>query len=485
MSAEILLVLMLLAPAVTAALLPLFHARPNLREGTTIAGAVILFSAALGLLGRVADGERPELHLVTVVPGLDIAFRLEPLGMLFATVASGLWIVNSVYSIGYMRSHDEPRQTLFYVCFAIALAATMGIALSANLFTLFLFYEMLTLSTYPLVVHGRDEEARRAGRLYLGMLLGSSILFFLPAIAWTGVLAGTLDFRAGGILGGAAPPALLAVLLGLYAFGIGKAAIMPMHGWLPAAMVAPTPVSALLHAVAVVKAGVFTVLKIVVYIFGVDTLAESGASQWLVYVAGFTVVAASLIALGKDNLKARLAYSTVSQLSYVVMGAALATTAGILGGGMQVAMHAFGKITLFFCAGAIYIAAHKTKVSQLDGLGRRMPVTMAAFFVGALCVSGIPLFGGFWVKWHLLSGAEAAGSIFAMAVLMVSAVLNLAYLLPPAVRAFLLPPKDGEEEGIREAPLACLVPILVTAAGCVVLFFCAGPVARLVGGIVD
>jgi multicomponent Na+:H+ antiporter subunit D len=273
--------------------------------------------------------------------------------------------------------------------------------------TLFLFYEVLTISTYPLVTHSGSEEAKRAGRTYLGILLCTSIGLQLFAIGLTWVEAGTLDFRDGGILAGKVSDGMVAVLMTLYLFGIGKAAVMPFHRWLPAAMVAPTPVSALLHAVAVVKAGVFSVLKVVIYIFGLDLLTSTGASLWLAYVAGATILIASLVAMSKDNLKLRLAYSTVSQLSYVVLGAMLATGTGVVGGAMHIAMHAFGKITLFFCAGAILVAAHKTEISEMRGLGRRMPFTFAAFFVASLSIIGLPPMGGTWSKWELaLAAAE-------------------------------------------------------------------------------
>jgi multicomponent Na+:H+ antiporter subunit D len=472
-----LIALALLLPAATAVLIPLFSARPNIREGTTLVGAVALFAAVLGLLPDVLNGARAALHVVDILPGLSIAFAVEPLGMLFALVASGLWIVNSLYSVGYMRAEKAPRQTSFYVCFAVAIVGAMGVSLAGNLFTLFLFYEVLTLSTYPLVTHRATPEAIKAGRLYLMMLLGASTFLLLPAIAWTGFAAGTLDFVPGGIVGGKLGDGAMAVLLALFVFGTAKAAVMPLHFWLPAAMVAPTPVSALLHAVAVVKAGVFTVLKVVVYVFGVDTLAAAGAAEWLVYVAGFTVVAASLVALRQDDLKRRLAYSTVSQLSYVVMGAALATTAGVIGSGLQIAMHAAGKITLFFCAGAIAVATHKYKVSELDGIGRAMPVTMTAFLVGSLSIIGLPPLGGMWSKWWLILAGAERGSFFVIAVLIVSSLLNVAYLLPIAVRAFFSGPPghDGEAKiGLAEAPLACVVPLSLTALLCVVLFFQVG-----------
>jgi multicomponent Na+:H+ antiporter subunit D len=337
--------------------------------------------------------------------------------MLFALVASGLWIVNSLYSIGYMRGNAEEHQTRFYVCFAAALGATMGIAFAGNLVTLFLAYEALTLITYPLVTHHGDEEAKRGGRIYLGYLLTTSIVLLLVGIIVTWSVAGTTDFLPGGILGDRLGNAATAGLLALYMFGIGKAALMPCHRWLPAAMVAPTPVSALLHAVAVVKAGVFTVVKVIVYVFGVEHLAEMRAADWLPFAAGFTIIAASIVALRADNLKRRLAYSTVSQLSYVILAASILTPLSIVGAAMHIAAHAVSKITLFFAAGAIYTASHKTEVSQLAGIGRRMPWTMGAFAIGALSLIGVPPLAGFLGKWFILIGALETGQLFAVAVL--------------------------------------------------------------------
>ncbi|MCH8858465.1 MAG: monovalent cation/H+ antiporter subunit D family protein [Proteobacteria bacterium] len=481
---ENLLLLAVIVPFIGALAIPLFSARPNLREAVTLVTAVALLSAVCGLFPAILDGARPEVFLFAVAPGLAVAFSVEPLGMLFALVASSLWIVNSIYSIGYMRAHDEPRQTGFYVCFAIALGSTIGIAFAANLFTLFLFYEALTLSTFSLVTHKRSAEAMRAGRLYLLLLLGSSMLLFLPAIIATWMLAGTLDFTPGGILAGTLSPFVLGVLLALFVFGIGKAAVMPLHFWLPAAMVAPTPVSALLHAVAVVKAGVFCIVKVIVYIFGIDTLSQAGANDWLIYVGCASLLLASFIALKQKNLKARLAYSTVSQLAYVVVGAALATSAGIIGSGLQIAMHAAGKITLFFCAGAIYIACHKTEISELDGIGRRMPITMTAFFIGSLSIIGLPPFGGMWSKWYLALGALEADKIFVVGVLMLSSLLSAAYLLPIPLRAFFAKTPDGEantytQGGIHEAPIPCLIALSATAIGCLLLFFFAAPLYAL------
>lgn len=461
-------------PLLGAVLIAACHRVPNLRETVTLVTAAALFACVLAILPDVLGGARPALELIEIMPGLRLRFEVEPLGMIFALVASGLWIVNSIYSIGYMRANKEAHQTRFYVCFAVALSSAMGIAFAGNLLTLFVFYEVLTLITYPLVTHAGTPEARRGGRVYIGVLVGTSIAFLLVAVVWTYAVAGTLEFTPGGILRGRVSEALMAVLLALYVFGIGKAALMPVHRWLPAAMVAPTPVSALLHAVAVVKAGVFTVVKVIVYVFGVDSLAGLGSVEWLPVVAGFTILAASVVALRANNLKRRLAYSTVSQLSYVVLAAALLTPLSIMAAALHIAAHALGKITLFFAAGAIYTAAHKTEVSQLDGIGHRMPWTMGAFAVGAISMIGLPPAAGFVSKWYLLQGALATSQWMAVGVIIVSTLLNAGYFLPIVYRAFLVRPADDEQahgHAHGEAPWPMVLALTLTATGTVLLFF--------------
>lgn len=482
MNPEISIPLAVGLPLVGAIAIILTGSRPNLRDSISVITALLTFGVVCTLVGPVMEGGHPELELMVVLPGLPLVFEVEPLGMLYALVASGLWIPTGLYGIGYCRAHHEENQTRFFTCFALAIFAALGIAFAGNVFTLFLFYETLTLSTYPLVTHYGDEEGKRAGRVYLGILLGTSTVLFLLALLWTWHLTGTLEFTPGGILAGKVSPTSTALLLALYAFGSGKAALMPFHKWLPGAMVAPTPVSALLHAVAVVKAGVFTILKVIVYIFGFSFLADSGASEWLMYVAAFTILVSSFIALTKDNLKARLAYSTISQLSYIILGGALATASGVLGGGLHIAMHAMGKITLFFCAGAIFVASHKKDISTMNGIGRSMPFTMAAFFVGALCIIGLPPLGGMWSKWFLVLGAIEAGHELFVVVLMLSSLTSIGYLMPVVVRAFFFSP-EGEGQAsetqpapgffanLREAPLLCVAPLCATALGGVVLFF--------------
>ena len=442
---ETLVQLALVIPLLAAVLIPLFHNTPNLREAVTLVAASALAVVVWSLYGPVMAGARPELSGPEIVPGLALAIKVEPLGMIYGLVASTLWIVNSIYSIGYMRANNEPRQTSSSVCFAIPIASAIRPAFSKNLITLVLAYEILTLSTYPLVTHKATDEARKSGRTYLLLLVGTSMVLLLPAIIITAAVAGTTDFTVGGILADKSQagvvteklaPALMSGLLALYVFGIGKAAVMPVHFWLPAAMVAPTPVSALLHAVAVVKAGVFTIVKVIVYIFGIDILAQTGAAWWLIWVASFTIIVASLIALRQDNLKKRLAYSTVSQLSYVVLGAAILTPISVVGAAMHIAAHACAKITLFFAAGSIYTAAHKTEISELNGIGHKMPWTMSAFTIGALAMIGLPPTAGFLGKWFMLTGAMDGAQWLAVVVIIASTILNALYFLPIVHRAF-------------------------------------------------
>ena len=463
------------------------RANPNLREGVSIAAGVILFLLVVGLTATIDWNAPPTLVLATPLPGLSLALTPEPLGVLFALVASLLWPITTVYSVGYMRAHHEQNQTRFYTAFAVSIAATMCIALAGNMLTLFVFYEVLTVATYPLVTHAGTDEAKRAGRVYLGLLMGTSIGFLLLAMIWTWNLTGTLDFTPGGVFSDEVGHGVLGILLLLYVFGTGKAALMPFHRWLPAAMVAPTPVSALLHAVAVVKAGVFTVLKVSVYIFGLERIGELVVADWLVVLAALTIVLASTIALRKDNFKARLAYSTVSQLSYITLGAMLGIATGAIGSGLHIAMHAFGKITLFFCAGAVLVTAHKSNISELNGIGRRMPWTMGAFAIGAVSMIGAPPFAGFVSKWYLLNGALQTEQLIAVAAIVISTLLNAAYFMPIVYAAFFKDADDGHEHAAHgEAPLPIVLALSTTALFTLLIFFFPGVplmlVKQMVGG---
>ena len=479
-----LITLSILVPLIGALLVIVTGKIPNLREAVTLVTATILFSIVLAITDFTFQGEDMHIQVIELFPGLDISFEVEPLGVLFALVASFLWIITSIYAIGYMRGHNEQNQTRFFCCFALAISSVMAICFSGNLLTLFIFYEVLTFSTYPLVTHAGNDAAKKGGRIYLGILLSTSIAFLLLAVLGTYSLTGTLDFRAGGIFDDSHNKVILGGLLVLFCYGIGKAAIMPFHRWLPAAMVAPTPVSALLHAVAVVKAGVFSILKIVIYIFGLEELKTLATTDIMLYIGAATILLSSCIAMTKDNLKARLAYSTVSQLSYIVVGALLASSVASAGAALHIATHAVGKITLFFCAGAIMVASHKKNISDMVGLGRKMPITMVAFAIGAISIIGLPPMAGTWSKWYLTIGALEADKLFIVATLMVSSLLNIAYLLPIPIKAF-FNTSSGEQKpwswaDTKEAPLPMLIALSVTSLACFVLFFYPQPLIDLI-----
>ncbi|UCG77617.1 MAG: monovalent cation/H+ antiporter subunit D family protein [Nitrospirota bacterium] len=464
--------LAILVSLIAVAPIVLSSKRPNLREGWTFIAGIIKFSLVASMVPLVLDGVRLEYTVAQVLPGMAIKLAVDPMGLMFALVSSSLWIVTSAYSIGYMRGLDEHSQTRYFSFFAIALSSTIGVAFSANLFTMYLFYEMLSLATYPLVTHHQDDESRYSGRKYLAFILGTSIGFVLPAMLISYNLAGTLEFANNGFLSGTTSKTVMTVLLIMFVFGFAKAAIMPFHGWLPAAMVAPTPVSALLHAVAVVKVGVFSIFRIITGVFGTDMLRSLELGTVVAYLAAFTIIIASLIALSQDGLKRRLAFSTIGQLSYIVLGAALLSPKGMSGGLVHIAMHAFGKITLFFCAGAIYVATRKKNISDMVGIGKRMPVTMIAFLIGSMSVIGLPPTGGFFSKWYLVLGTIEADQIVMLFVLLTSSLLNAAYFLPIVYKAFFCTAEESMfDDKVAEAPVWCVAPLSLTALVSIALFF--------------
>jgi multicomponent Na+:H+ antiporter subunit D len=485
----------LLALLVSMAAVPailLCSQRPNLREFWTLAAAVAKFGLVLALIPAVRRGESPGIQVLELAPGISLVLAADALGLLFALVASGLWIVTSIYSIGYMRDAGEKRQTRYYASFALSLSSTVGVAFAGNLLTFLVFYELLTLATYPLVIHKESPAAIRAGRMYLAYALTAGLLF-MAGTAWVYGQTGSIEFQAGGsIPSGAFSGNQIKILFALFLLGVGvKSAIMPLHSWLPAAMVAPTPVSALLHAVAVVKSGVFGVLRLTGFVFGPETMAAFGLNAVLALFAGVTVITASLIAMRQDNLKARLAYSTVGHLSYIVLGAALFSPAALMGSLLHLSAHAVMKITLFFCAGAIYVRTHKTEISQLDGLGWTMPWTFCAFTVASLGLAGVPPLNGFVSKWWLCLGTVETGHGLALGVFLVSGLLNAGYLFPIVLRGFFrpAPPDIPHAQGRRpEGTWWMVLPLGLTSA--MVLLFGLFPnfplpLFELAGQVVD
>jgi multicomponent Na+:H+ antiporter subunit D len=435
----------------------------NLREFWTLLAAVLKFSIVISMVPLVLKGNVLEYTIITLTQGVSFQFRVDQFGLFFGVLASALWIATSVYSIGYVRGLNEHAQTRYFFNFAICLSATMGIAFAGNLLTLFIFYEILTVSTYPLVAHKETEDAIMGGRKYLAYTLTAGVVI-LFAIIYIYTLTGTLDFRPGGFLAGHGSPAALIFLFSALILGFGvKAALMPMHEWLPTAMVAPTPVSALLHAVAVVKAGVFGCLRIILYVFGPEVLHDLNLWLILAYFASFTVIVSGMYALAQDNLKRRLAFSTINNLAIIVMGAALLTPSAITGSIFHMGSHGFMKITLFFVAGAIYVHTHKENISELDGIGRQMPLTMGAFAIGAMGVAGTPPICGFISKWYLAMGSLEAHKVFFLIVLLISALMDVAYFFPIIYNSFFKSPKEPLNAHFDEAPLRMVVPLVITA----------------------
>jgi len=453
--------LAVLVSLVATLLIVIPNQRPNVRESWTILAAIAKFAIVVSMLPSVLQGVYPAITLITISPGISLALKVDSLGIIFGLSASLLWILTSFFSIGYVRGIPEHKQTRYFASFAICLSATMGIAFAANLLTLVIFYEILTIATYPLVLHRETPEAIFGGRKYLVYLLTGGV-FLLFALALTYQISGSVDFRAGGILSAQVGKnsVIMLFILFLLSFGV-KSAIMPLHSWLPTAMVAPTPVSALLHAVAVVKAGVFGFARAIGFIIGPALLHASGASGFLAALAAATILVASLIALRQDNLKARLAYSTVGHLSYIVLGLVLLSPSAWIGGLLHIVNHAMTKITLFFCAGAIYVKTHCENVSELNGIGRQMPITMGAFALASLGLAGVPPLNGFISKWYLVQGTLDVGQVVLAATLLLSGLLNAGYLFSIVVRAFFF--RSDKFTKFGEASPLMVIPLVLTA----------------------
>ncbi len=465
------IIITMLIPMITALLVFITGKKENLRDGISVVGAILTFASVISFLPTILGGDQLQYTLFQLYPGVAVKLNLDPLGVIFALVASFLWILASLYCIGYMRGLDEHAQTRFYVCYAVSVGAAMGAAFAGNLFTLYLFYEIVSIFTYPLVMHHQDEEGYAGAKKYIIYLMFTSKAFLLPAMIIIYVLCGTLDFNTVNIAQGIFPADADRFVVGitylLCLFGFAKAGIMPLHNWLPDAMVAPTPVSALLHAVVVVKVGVFSLCRVMLSVFGTDILNETGLGLMTAYFVSFTILTASVIALTKTNLKARLAYSTVSQLSYIVLGVAMLTTNSITGGLIHIANHALAKITLFFAAGCIFVASGKKDISEMGGLAKRMPWTMTAFGLASLGMIGVPPVGGFVTKWYLALGTLDLHNWILLCVLLVSSLLNACYFVPVVLKAFFgkpLPADEGLTSSLEGKPLIMfmVIPLVIT-----------------------
>ena len=475
-----LLLLSILACSLVPGLVIFFLAdrRHRLRGALNLLGASLKLMLVAWLVFRVYQGTTSRLAF-ELLPGIDLVLAADALSLLFASLSALLWFVTTVYAIGYLE--ESPRPSRFFGFFSLCVTGAVGVAFAGNLITFLVFYEVLMLATWPLVIHRGTPEALRAGRLYLAYTLGGGAMV-LAGVVWLSLLAGPKDFVAGGYLSavaGAAPASLVAIFVLLVGgFGV-KAALVPLHGWLPKAMVAPAPVSALLHAVAVVKAGVFGVVRVVNDVFGTVLMRELGLAMPLVIIALITIIYGSLQALRTDDIKRRLAFSTVSQLSYIVLGVALAGPLGVIGGLVHLVHQGITKITLFFCAGNFAETLGIHKISEMDGIGRRMPLTMLAFTIGALGMIGVPPLAGFVTKWYLGLGAVEADQGWVLGVLVLSGLLNAAYFLPPVIRGWMGSHPSPWDEQLREpgrfeTRWMLLAPTLFTAALTVLVGLLAG-----------
>ena len=440
--------------------------RHGLRSTLNLAAATLKLALVGWMILGVFQGQEFETRY-TILPGIDFILRADAMAMLFAGLSALLWLFTTIYAIGYLE--NSPNRSRFFAFFSLCVASTMGIALAGNLFTFLFFYELLTLATWPLVVHRGTEKAMRAGRIYLAYTLAGGVVLMF-GVVWLYTLVGDVEFREGGMLH-EAPAHLHETLVWVFALLIGgmavKAAMVPLHGWLPVAMVAPAPVSALLHAVAVVKAGAFGIIRVVYDLFGIEFAASLNLLTPLGIAAAITIIYGSLRALMQSDLKRRLAFSTVSQVSYIILGISLFGPIGTIGGLVHLLHQGLMKITLFFAAGNYAETLGIHKIHELDGAGRRMPLTSLCFTIGALGMIGVPPTAGFISKWYLGIGAIEAGMHWAILVLVASSLLNACYFLPLVYRLwFRRPPQSWPHEqqlGRGETSRWLLLPPLATA----------------------
>jgi len=444
--------------------------RPRARNAVNLIGAVVASIAVLALVRTAYAGDTIASR-IPILPGFTLGMEADLLGLLYATVATVLWVVTLVYAIGYM-DHGRDRAR-FFGFFALCIAAANGVALAEDPLSLFIFYEVLSLTTYPLVVHTGTPEAVAAGRKYLFYALGGGAALLI-GVVWLAALAGQTPFTPGGALDAIQGHAgALRAIFALMVIGFGvKAALMPLHGWLPGAMVAPAPVSSLLHAVAVVKAGVFGIIRLVNELYGPELATSLGVAVPLAAAAAATVIIASVIALRQDDFKRRLAYSTVAQLSYITLGTALCSPLAAAGALAHLAHHAVMKITMFFTAGSVYETLHVKKISQMPGVARRMPLTMASFAVAAFALAGIPPLAGFASKWLLGAGAAEGGSTWALLVYVTSGALAIGYMVPILTSA--IRPGEHEPATGAESDPRMLWPIVTVGLLTIVLGLTAG-----------
>tara|TARA_B100000475_G_C15028789_1_gene327046 strand:+ start:2996 stop:4441 length:1446 start_codon:yes stop_codon:yes gene_type:complete len=440
-----------------------------------IIGLIHIILSALSFLGSLYIIKNQTMYLqntidlIYIIPGISISFGLDHLGLIFLIISNGLWFMTSLYSERYLNLNEYKNKSSFFIFFTFSMFATNAIIYSSNLLTTFIFYEILTLATYPLVTFKKDEKSIINGKKYLYYLLGTSIIFLLPAIILTQLTTGTLDYRVGGIFDNydSLTISLLAIL---FMFGVAKSAIMPFHKWLPSAMVAPTPVSALLHAVAVVKSGVFILMKIMLYIFGVEVLKDTSANNFIILFASITIIVSSIIALNQNNIKLRLAYSTIGQLSYIVLATAILAPYSIMAATLHLIFHALGKIILFLSAGIIATQTGIKEVSEMNNLSRKLPITCFLVLIGAFIMIGLPPTVGFISKWYLLIGIMESDKLYLLIIIIISTLLNAGYYFPIIYKSYFEKESSSDAKEITE-DISLVFPVMIIGAIVILLFF--------------
>ena len=469
------LLLPILIPLLGGAFVWCFRTKATVRN-IFIEAVIVANAAAAWML--ILNRPQGKLPLLSFGESLPIELSLDGLGSFFLGMASVLWIFVAIYAFSYMK--DEEHTHMFFTFFILSLAATDGIALAGNLISLYFFYEMLTIVTIPLVIHGCKKTDMHAGHVYAAYQIGGAA-FALVGIIYLAVTTGSGSFALGGF-GADAPGSrlMLEIIYFVMLLGFGvKACLFPLYRWLPTASVAPTPVTALLHAAAVVKAGIFAIMRLSYYTFGTEFLKNSIVGNAGLWLACFTAVFAAILAVREHHFKRRLAYSTVSNLSYILIGVLTFTEAGLAAGLCHMLYHALIKLNAFLACGAFMKMTGRSRIEELDDVGYRMPVTFVSYTVSALALAGIPPLTGFISKWQLLSATASGGNLIGTAALIVSSLLAAVYMLTPAIRAFFPPAGERNLSDIKEAPLGMTAPMVVFAAVNIILGICSGPIVSI------
>lgn len=470
---SIMMLVVILIPILGGALIPLIPFK-NRRHMTISLEAVVVLTSIL-VVSLLMHRPEEALDVVHFTNNLSISFRIDGMTMIFAGLVAVLWPLATLYSFEYMK--HEGHERYFFMFYTMTYGVTLGIAFAEDLLTLYFFYELLTLVTVPLVVHTLSREAILASRKYLYYSLGGAAFAFIGLI-FIMTYGSSLDFTYGGVLdpsriGGKTDVLLLVYVFAFFGFGV-KAAVCPFNSWLPQAGVAPTPVTALLHAVAVVKSGAFAIIRLTYYCYGTEFLLGSWAQTVVMVVVIFTIVYGCSRAVKETHLKRRLAYSTISNLSYILFGAVMMTPLGLVGALSHMVFHAFMKICSFFCAGAVMYKTGKSYVHELTGMGRKMPKVFGIFTIASLALMGVPGLAGFVSKFNLAKAAVMSDNwltYVGIAALLLSALLTAIYMLSIVVRAF-FPNKDFDYntlKNVEDPNWYMLIPLAVFAA--VIIYF--------------